>query len=631
MGKLTTTGHDGVHTVLVVNDTPDQLELLCHLLGQAGYRVFAARDGLEGFEAAKETRPDLVISDVLMPRMDGIEMCRRLRADQDLKNIPILLVSALRKDTESVLEGLQAGADDYLEAPYEPMHLVAKAARLLERAAVEEHYREIVEQATDIIGYITSINRAGARFFGRPSEELIGKHIGELLGVSEPERFVTIAVEELRQSMQWRQQIEVKDHSGSIRWLDMSRSLILDNRGEVVGVRGISRDITEQKQLEEQFRQSQKLESVGQLAGGIAHDFNNLLTVITGYSDLLQRRIEQENPLRRNVDEIRKAAERASSLTRQLLAFSRKQILQPVVLNLNDTVANMDKMLQRLIGEDIHLVTILDHKLDKVKTDPGQIEQVIMNLAVNARDAMPKGGKLTIETKNVYLDEAYARRHVTVKPGAHVMLAVSDTGTGMDAEIQARIFEPFFTTKEQGKGTGLGLSMVYGIVKQSGGNIWVYSEPGHGTTFKIYLPVVEEAGDRKELSLDAPGIARGTETILLGEDDEAGRVLLQDILETEGYTILEARNGSEALQMCERHKGEINLLMTDVVMPGMSGRQLVERLTEKYGDVKVLYMSGYTDNAIVHHGVLDPGVAFLQKPFTPEAVARKVREVLDAA
>nr|MDQ3820698.1 ATP-binding protein [Acidobacteriota bacterium] len=376
------------------------------------------------------------------------------------------------------------------------------------------------------------------------------------------------------------------------------------------------------------LRQSQKLEAIGRLAGGVAHDFNNLLTVITGYSELIERRIKQEDPLHHKIEEIRKAAARASSLTRQLLAFSRKQILQPVVLDLTATVANMDRMLQRLIGEDIQLVTMLDPKLKRVKADPGQIEQVIMNLVVNSRDAMPSGGKLTIETKNVYLDAAYASRHIAVKPGYFVMLAVSDTGTGMNAETQARIFEPFFTTKEQGKGTGLGLSTVYGIVKQSGGNIWVYSEPEHGTTFKVYLPVVEEEGETVEPGIAAPEITQGTETILLVEDEEAVRVLLQDILEAEGYTVMVANSGGEALQVCAQHEGQIHLLMTDVVMPLMSGRQLVERLTERCAHVKVLYMSGYTDDAIVRHGVLEPGVAFLQKPFTPDAVLRKVREVL---
>ncbi len=389
-------------------------------------------------------------------------------------------------------------------------------------------------------------------------------------------------------------------------------------------------DVTERKELEEQLRQSQKLESIGLLAGGVAHDFNNLLTVIMGYSSIGLSRIAPDDPLRRNLEEINQAAERASSLTRQLLAFSRKQILQPKVLDLTSTVSNMDKMLRRLIGEDIQLVTVLDPKLQRVKVDPGQVEQILMNLAVNARDAMPKGGKLTVETKNVVLDSAYSRRHGNVIPGPYVMLALSDTGAGMDSQTQARIFEPFFTTKGPGKGTGLGLAMVYGIVKQSGGNIWVYSEPGHGTTFKIYLPTVEDEAEAIHESSLMFERKKGTETILLVEDEDAVRMLLLDILQVEGYTVLQASNGYEALEICEEYSDPIHLLMTDVVMPGMSGSQLVERLTANCRDVKVLYMSGYTDDAIVHHGVLDPGVAFLQKPFTPNGVAEKVREVLES-
>jgi two-component system cell cycle sensor histidine kinase/response regulator CckA len=379
----------------------------------------------------------------------------------------------------------------------------------------------------------------------------------------------------------------------------------------------------------EQLRQSQKLESVGQLAGGIAHDFNNLLTAITGYGELTLKRLGENDPLRRNIEEIIKAGDRAASLTRQLLAFSRKQVLQPVVLDLNDVVADMDKLLRRLIGEHIHLVAMRDPGLGRIKADPGQLSQVIINLALNARDAMPEGGKLTIETKNVELNESYVRQHLGVRPGRYVMLAISDTGKGMDAATQKQIFEPFFTTKEVGKGTGLGLSMVYGVVKQSGGDIWVYSEPGQGTTFKIYLPQVEEKVE--DVEQVAAKVPKGTETILLVEDDDMVRELLRSILEIEGYTTLVASHGDEALGICERHEGPLDLLITDVVMPGMSGRQLVERLTAKCAEVKVLYMSGYTDNAIVHHGVLDPGVAFLQKPFTPDTVARKVREVLDAA
>jgi PAS domain S-box-containing protein len=404
---------------------------------------------------------------------------------------------------------------------------------------------------------------------------------------------------------------------------------LFDATGVPYAVCGISTDITERKRLEEQFRQSQKMEAIGRLAGGVAHDFNNLLTIIMGYNDLLLRQISHLDPIRKDLEEIKKAGERAISLTRQLLAFSRKQILQPQVLNLNVILADMNKMLRRLIGEDIDLMIIPDPALGSVKADPGQIEQVIMNLAVNARDAMPQGGRLIIETANVELDETYAHRHMGVQAGPYVMLAVSDTGSGIDKETQSRLFEPFFTTKEQGKGTGLGLSTVYGIVKQSGGNIWVYSEPGQGTTFKVYLPRVEEVV--KSLNPDVAPLepSQVFETILVVEDEEMVRDLICRILRRNGYTVLEARHGSEALLVCEQHAGPIHLMMTDVVMPGMSGRELAERLTPFYPKMKILYMSGYTDHTVVHHGVLAAGTAFLQKPFTPDVLLNKVQEVLD--
>jgi two-component system cell cycle sensor histidine kinase/response regulator CckA len=389
-------------------------------------------------------------------------------------------------------------------------------------------------------------------------------------------------------------------------------------------------DVTERKVLEEQLRQSQKLEAVGQLAGGVAHDFNNLLTVITGYSDLSLRRLDKDDPLRSNLEQIKKAGERAASLTRQLLAFSRKQVLQPKVLQLNDIVADVDKMLRRLIGEDIDVLTVLEPGLGQIKADPGQIEQVLLNLAVNARDAMPQGGKLTIETANVYLDNQYVRRHTAIQPGNYVMLAVSDTGCGIDVETQARMFEPFFTTKEQGKGTGLGLSTVYGIVKQSGGHLWVYSEVGKGTTFKIYLPRIDEVTEGDAARDTLVELPRGRETVLLTEDEKQVRQMIRMILEMSGYRVLEAADGDEALAIYKQYEGEIDLIMTDVVMPLMSGRELVQSLEILHPGIKVLYMSGYTDDAIVRHGLLDQEIVFLQKPFTPDVLLRKVREVLDA-
>jgi signal transduction histidine kinase/CheY-like chemotaxis protein len=380
---------------------------------------------------------------------------------------------------------------------------------------------------------------------------------------------------------------------------------------------------------EEQLRQSQKLEAVGRLAGGIAHDFNNLLSVILSYSSLLLTEVGPDSTIRPDIEEIQRAGDRAAELTRQLLAFSRQQVLEPRVLNLNDILLNVDKMLKRVLGEDIELRTVFDSDLALVKADPGQIEQVILNLVLNARDAMPKGGKLTLETSNYELDELYAHHHVEVTPGPHVMLAVSDTGSGMDKATQARIFEPFFTTKEQGKGTGLGLATVFGIVKQSGGSIWLYSEPGAGTTFKVYLPRCESGAIARRSTMPPPTLTGGEETILLVEDEDQVRQVVKGILRRAGYKVLEAKGPAEAAEFCEKQEGAIHLLLTDVVMPKMSGRLLAERITTLKPGIKVLFMSGYTNDAILHHGVLAAGVAFLQKPLTPESITRKVRAVLD--
>lgn len=395
-------------------------------------------------------------------------------------------------------------------------------------------------------------------------------------------------------------------------------------------------DITDLKRAEEekavlheQLRQSQKVEAIGRLAGGIAHDFNNLLTVIKGYSQLSSFELKEGDPLRVNIDEIQNAAERAASLTRQLLAFSRRQVMEMKVLDLNTLLRDLEKMLRRVIGEDIEMVIQLAEDLGRVRADVGQIEQVFMNLTVNAKDAMPFGGKLTIETANAVLDESYARNHADVKPGRYVMFSVNDTGVGMSPEVRERIFEPFFTTKEQGKGTGLGLSTTYGIVKQSEGHIWVYSVQGKGTTFKIYLPRVNEPLEEIRKEVLKEELPRGNETILIVEDEEEVRKLAGKILEKQGYRILETFNGDDALVACEKRKSPIHLMLADIVMPGMSGSELAKLLKPLYPEIKILYMSGYTDNAIVRHGVLEKGINYIQKPFTMEGLARKVREVLD--
>jgi two-component system cell cycle sensor histidine kinase/response regulator CckA len=411
--------------------------------------------------------------------------------------------------------------------------------------------------------------------------------------------------------------------------IESGASAILNAQKQVEQLVIVNRDVSERRQLEEKFRQAQKMEAVGRLSGGVAHDFNNLLGVIIGYAEYLQESLDPGNSLRSSVDEILKAGKRAASLTRQLLAFSRQQVLDPKVLDLNGVVSDMEKMLRRLIGEDVELSTVLSPDLGRLKADQGQLEQVVMNLVVNARDAMPQGGKLVIETQNMVMDEAFIRRYpYPVQPGPYVLLTVTDSGIGMDAETKARAFEPFFTTKEKGKGTGLGLSTVYGVVKQSGGYIDIYSAPGAGTTFKIYLPRVHEA-----IKTEAPGGTAtsfaGHETILLAEDETSLRTLTRNTLEMCGYKVLEAKDGIEALQISDAFTGTIDLLLTDMVMPGMGGRALAQELSRRRPDVRLAYMSGYTGQAVGSQGPVDPGSVFLLKPFTREVLTRKIREALD--
>jgi two-component system cell cycle sensor histidine kinase/response regulator CckA len=494
----------------------------------------------------------------------------------------------------------------------------------------EARYRHLFELESDAIflidnetGRILEVNPAASDLYGYSREELLQMRNTDLSAEPDQTRKAT---------MEGRPRIPVRFHrkkDETVLPVEITaRHFTWQGRG--VHIAAI-RDITERLRLEDQLRQAQKMEAIGRLTAGIAHDFNNLLTAINGFAELMQFEVAPEDPLSELVEKVLTSGRRAAGLVRQLLAFSRKQILEPRVLNLNNVVSNLGKMLHRIIGEHIEIQTVLAPDLWTVKVDPTQIEQVIVNLAVNARDAMPAGGRLTIETANVVLDESYAASHLEVQPGEHVLLAVSDTGKGMSEEVKEHIFEPFFTTKEVGQGAGLGLATVYGIVKQSDGHIWVYSEENRGTTFKIYLPRARrnalQQAKRSQIAVDMPS---GREVILLVEDDASVRELARRTLERQGYTVLEASNGQEALRLFTQHVSPIHLLLTDVVMPGMSGKALAERLTEIQPNLRVLYMSGYTDNVIVQHGELEAGIAFVQKPLSPSKLAAKVRQVLDA-
>ncbi len=509
-----------------------------------------------------------------------------------------------------------------------------------ERKLAEEEIRKLssaVEQSidgmaiSDLEAKLTYVNSAFARAHGYSPKEMIGMKAVDLLKKEELDKY-TNGFNEVKTLGSWTCETEHIRKDGTSYPAFISVNLLKDTEGRATGVLTVLRDITEQKKLEEQFRQAQKMEAIGTLAGGVAHDFNNLLTIIIGNAQLALMDVIKDESLRNGIEETRKAGERAASLTRQLLAFSRKQIITPRVLDLNELLTGIEKMLGRLIGEDVELLTIQEPALWQVDVDPGQMEQVIMNLAINARDAMPRGGKLTIETANMDLDESYFHKHgiKEKKPGHYVMLAVSDTGRGMDEKIKEHIFEPFFTTKGVGKGTGLGLSMVYGIVKQNNGFAWVYSEPEQGSTFKVYLPRAEGDADSEEKQRLPVIELDGSETILIVEDDDGLRKFVQNALQQHGYKVLNAENGEDALRVSEAHEGPIHLMITDVVMPRMGGKEAAERLQPFYPRMKVIYMSGYTGNAIVEHGVLAHGLNFLQKPFTPESLALKVRAMLDS-
>jgi PAS domain S-box-containing protein len=547
--------------------------------------------------------------------------CLHIRADGT--DYPILLSTSVIKDQAGRVMGTLGISQD-----------------ITERKETEDKLRrlaDIVESSDDAIisksldGTIQTWNGGAERMYEYSAVEAIGKPIS-IIFPDEQRDEIPMILNKVNGGEILRnfETIRARKDGKQIR-IALTVSPIKDASGRIVGASAIGRDITQSKQMEEMFRQAQKMEAVGRLAGGVAHDFNNLLTVIIGYSEMLLERADIDGQVRKKCEEIKRAGDRAASLTRQLLAYSRQQVLEPRVLNINTCVTEMEKMLRRLIGEDVELRTSLDATLGSVKADPGQIEQVIMNLAVNARDAMPEGGKLFVETSNAELDEEYAIHHPPSIVGRYVILAVTDTGVGMSQETKAHIFEPFFTTKELGKGTGLGLSTVYGVVKQSGGYVWVYSELGRGSVFKIYLPRVDSSEVQIRPAKSVPeSIARitGTETILLVEDEQSVRALTRNLLEQGGYTVLEADNGAHAVEIAKRH-GHIHLLLTDVVMPGMNGPAVVDKILPIHSETKVLYVSGYSSSFDTPTGLVPAGADLLQKPFSRAALLRKVRNLLD--
>jgi signal transduction histidine kinase len=647
--SLSPTAHTTTARLLLVEDQPDFAALVSAMLRRAdqpwaithSQRVGEALDHLAGGGI------EAVLLDLRLPDATGFEAVDRVvRAFPD---VPIVVMTSY--DRTMAAEALQRGAQDYIiKGELNPDLLSRSLSYAVSRKRAElalrrsdARFRAAVEGSLDAVGIldavrdpagrvsdflVAEVNANAAHMIGRPLDQIVGRRLTELWPDLPLRGFIDRSVMVMESGQALEEELELALPGSADRWIH-HQILPLEN-----GVAMAARDTTARHRAEEdlhrreeQVRQSQKMEAIGRLAGGVAHDFNNLLTVIRGHGELVLRKLTRDHPLRRNLSEIGLAAERASALTHQLLAFSRKQVLQPRTLDLGEVMERMSSLLQRLIGEDVELVTRRKGPLGSVRADPAQMEQVIVNLAVNGRDAMPLGGVLTVELANAELDDTYVRGHPAVTPGPYVLMSVSDTGHGMNAETQARIFEPFFTTKVPGKGTGLGLATVYGIVKQSGGFIWVYSEPGRGTSFKIYLPRVDEAAEPLSPPPEVAAV-NGTETVLLVEDEAPLRSLLRELLEASGYTVLEAGHGADAIAVVREHPGIIHLLLTDLVMPQMTGRELSERVLRLRPGIKVLFMSGYAAGGPPQHEV-PSGAAYIEKPFTADALAGALRALLD--
>ena len=660
--------------VLIVDDERHNRDLIEVMLAAEGFQLVQAASGEEALAAIARQRPDLILLDVMMPGMSGYEVAAKIKASATTKSIPIIMVTAL-DNREAKMLGLSAGAEDFLTKPVDRAELSVRVRNLLRLKAYGDYHDkysemlegEVMARTADLVAQTKALEHTASAL--RKSKERTNYALGAartgvwqvdlatgratwsetmapLFGVTfdasptdsegalglihaDDRQMVEKAMAEAsRGGADVEVEFRVVWPDGVTHWLAARGRLLRDAGGRPARLLGIGTDISEQKALEAQFRQSQKMEAVGQLAGGVAHDFNNLLTAILGYSNFVIDTLEPEDARRADMDEVIKAGHRAAGLTRQLLAFSRKQVLKPTSVDVNALITGMHQLLSRLIGEHVNLVKILAPDLVAVRADRGQLEQVLMNLVVNARDAMPTGGRLAIETANAELDESLMG-NVVVQPGSYVMLAVSDSGIGMSEETRQRLFEPFFTTKDSGRGTGLGLTTVHGIVKQSGGYIWVYSEQGKGTSFKVFLPRAQRDDEVEQDTENRGAAATGTERVLVVEDDEPVRHLMREILERAGYGVEDAPNAQLAEALFAEDGKRFSLLVTDVIMPGSNGPSLFERLAERSPDLKVLYVSGYTDDTIAQQGQLKPDVAFLQKPFTSDALSRRVREVLD--
>jgi PAS domain S-box-containing protein len=646
--------------ILIVDDERHNRQLLEVMLAPEGYVLVTASSGEDALDMVADQPPDLILLDIMMPAMDGYQVAGRIKRNPATKNIPIIILTMM-DDRNAKMLGLNAGAEDFLAKPVDRAELCVRVRNLLrlkEYGDYHDKYSQLLELEVDArTAQVVESERLYRSTFdtapvGIVHMDLSGRwlrvnlRLCELLGYSRDELQSTTAEELVKadEAVGEREALDqmargtldrhvihekrYRTRGGSFVWGRVNMSVHRDADDKPQHFVIVIEDITEQRVLEAQLRQTSKMDAIGRLASGVAHDFNNLLSVILSYGEMLAEDLAEGHPMRAGLEEIRAAGLRAVDLTRQLLTFSRQHVRQPKVVDLSTIVSGVENMLQRLISADVELTTNGDPARGRILVDPGQMEQLIVNLAVNARDAMPNGGKLIIETADVVLDETYASEHLGARVGSHVLLTVSDNGTGMDKATQARMFEPFFTTKDPGKGTGLGLATVFEIVRQSGSTIWVDSEPDRGTTFKIYFPTVERP--LVESTPPSPSLRTlsGSETILLVEDEDGVRKLARTILRKYGYKVLEAQNGGDAFLLCEQHPSTIHLLLTDMVMPRMSGRQLAERLLPLRPGMKVLYMSGYTDDKFVHRGALDATIAFLQKPITPEALMLKVRETL---